>query len=64
MMWTEQTGRWNDTIVLPALNVTIRIVAINGNRVGIGIEAPPEVKVVRDELLHRQQVPATHNGKT
>jgi carbon storage regulator len=38
-------------IVLPGLGITVRILTIKGNAVRLGIEAPDDVKVVREELL-------------
>ena len=38
-------------IVLPALGVTFTVVRIEGDRVRIGIEAPRDVKILRDEHL-------------
>lgn len=32
-------------------NITVEIVRVAGNRVTLGIEAPPEVRVLREELL-------------
>ena len=48
--------RPNEAIVLPGLNVTIRVASVQGNAVRIGIEAPPDVGIFRAELLSR--VPA------
>lgn len=31
-------------------SVTVKILAMNGNRVSIGIEAPDDVRIVRGEL--------------
>ena len=31
-------------------SITIKIVGISGNQVSLGIEAPREIKVLRDEL--------------
>ncbi len=45
--------RPNEAIVLPGLNVTIRVTAVKGNAVRIGIEAPPDVNILRAELLGR-----------
>jgi carbon storage regulator len=41
----------NEGIVLPGLGVTVRVLSIKGNAVRIGIEAPHDVQVVREELL-------------
>ena len=43
--------RVNQQIVLPGLGITVTVVAIKGGAVRIGIEAPPDVSVVREELL-------------
>jgi carbon storage regulator len=45
--------RLNEKVVLPDLDVTITVVAIKGGTVRIGIEAPPDVRIVREELLEQ-----------
>lgn len=40
-----------ETIVLPTLGITIDVLAITGNRVRIGIQAPREVPVLRQEIV-------------
>jgi carbon storage regulator CsrA len=42
--------RLDESIVLPGLGVTVRIVAVKRGVVRLGIEAPPHVKVLREEL--------------
>ena len=37
-------------------NIVVTVVRVSGDRVRIGIEAPPEVIVLRDELQPRQAV--------
>ncbi len=45
------TRRTNESIVLPGLGVAFRVLSVRGANVRIGVEAPPEVVVLRDELL-------------
>jgi carbon storage regulator len=40
-----------DGIVLPGLGITVRVLSTKGNTVRIGIEAPDDVQIVREELL-------------
>lgn len=52
--------RLHESIVLPGLNVTIQVVAVKGDRVRIGIEAPEDIQVMREELLQDQfEAPVT-----
>jgi carbon storage regulator CsrA len=43
--------RPEERIVFPTLGVTLQIVRVRNNVVRVGIEAPPEVRVLREELL-------------
>jgi carbon storage regulator CsrA len=49
--------RLNDKIVIPGLNLTIQVVAIKPGMVRIGIQAPPEIPIMRDELLDQARTP-------
>jgi carbon storage regulator len=49
-----------ERIVIPGCSVTITVVAVEGNRVRLGIAAPPDVAVVREELVAAKQGP--HKG--
>jgi carbon storage regulator len=49
--------RLNEAIVLPGLGVTIKVAAIKGGCVRIGIEAPRHVRVIREELMGQSLVP-------
>lgn len=40
-----------DRIHFPALGISVQILRISGNKVRVGVAAPPEVKVVRHELM-------------
>jgi carbon storage regulator len=44
------TRRVNEKIVIPSLNITIQVVDVQRGRVRIGIQAPADVAIVREEL--------------
>jgi carbon storage regulator CsrA len=50
--------------VLPGLNVTVQVVSIKPGVVRLGIEAPPEVRVLRAELLGRRPPDSRLTGPT
>src|SRR6516225_74465 len=43
----------NQRIVLPTVPTTIEVVSIKPGSVRLGIEAPPEVAILREEVLRR-----------
>jgi len=43
--------RLNERIVLPGIQTAIQVVGIQGGTVRLGIDAPAEVKVFREEVL-------------
>jgi len=47
------TRRLNEKILLPTLQVSIQVVAIKPGGVRLGIEAPPEVTILREEVQDR-----------
>jgi carbon storage regulator CsrA len=51
--------RPDEKILLPTLGVTVHLIKVQGGSVKIGIEAPPEVKIHRQELLNRPILDAT-----
>jgi carbon storage regulator len=44
-----------ERIVIPGCSITITITAIKGDRVRLGIAAPAEVAVLREELARRKK---------
>jgi carbon storage regulator len=52
----------NETIVIND-NIRVTVVAIRGNQVRIGIEAPPEVPVFREEVLRPEETQADAAGE-
>ncbi len=50
--------RLNEKVILPGLNVTVQVVAIENGRVRLGFEAPPDVIVLREELTALVPAPA------
>lgn len=51
------TRRENERIVLPTLKTSIQVVRIAGSTVRLGIEAPANVPVLREELLKENKAP-------
>lgn len=45
--------RVGESIVVPSLGITITVVQVDGNRTRLGIQAPPEVAVHREEVQRR-----------
>ena len=45
--------RPREKIVLPGLGITVQVVALKGNSVRLGISAPDDVRVLRQEVLER-----------
>ena len=50
----------HEQIVLPGLGITVQVVAISPGVVRLGIEAPPQIDIVRAELRGRLADPARH----
>jgi carbon storage regulator CsrA len=48
----------NERIVMPTVPATIEVVAIKPNGVRLGIEAPMDVTILREEVLRRGGVPS------
>ena len=42
-------------IIIPGCSVTVTVVAVEGNRVRLGIAAPADVTVLREELVARNK---------
>jgi len=45
--------RPNDKVVFPHLGITVEILRVTGNSVRVGIDAPPDVAVVRNEIMEQ-----------
>jgi carbon storage regulator len=46
------TRKSGEAIALPDLNVVVRVLSVVGKTIRIGIEAPRDVTVLREELLN------------
>ncbi len=49
------TRKLGQKIFIPSINAVIEVVEIKGNTVRLGISAPREVSIVREELLDRMR---------
>jgi carbon storage regulator len=54
--------RLNEKVVLPGLFVTVQVLSIKAGSVRIGIEAPPHVTILREEILNRLGAPSAVSG--
>lgn len=52
------TRKPGEQIVVPELGLTVTVVAVEGRRVRLGISAPDELAVYREELWNRLPAPA------
>ncbi len=55
--------RLHEKIVLPRLGITVQVVAIKGGAVQIGITAPPDVPIRREEILTKPRARAEQPGQ-
>src|SRR5690242_12106396 len=49
------TRRTGEKIMFPGINASVQVVAARAGAVRLGIDAPPEVTVLREELLAREE---------
>lgn len=47
-----------EQIIVPSCEMTVTVLGIHGNNVRLGISAPTEVDVYREEIWHRVAAPA------
>ncbi len=45
--------RTNEEILFPGINITVKVLAVNAGKVSLGVQAPPEVNIIRAELPNR-----------
>jgi len=50
--------RTNETIVFPNIGVRIRILRMHGNAVRVGIEAPADIEILRQEIVNGSDRPS------
>jgi carbon storage regulator CsrA len=47
--------RLNEKILIPEIQTTVQVVAVKAGTIRLGIEAPPKVRVVREEIYDRSR---------
>ncbi len=55
------TRRTGEQVVI-AGEIVVRVVAIEGNKVRLGIDAPRSVRVDREEIYHRRMLEENHEA--
>ncbi len=46
--------RTNEEILFPGMNISVKVLAVSsGGKVSLGVQAPPEVNIIRAELPNR-----------
>jgi carbon storage regulator len=53
-----------ERVVIPGCSLTIAVVAVKGNSVRLGIAAPAELAVLREELLPRKKAGVAIGAKS
>jgi carbon storage regulator CsrA len=46
--------RVNEKVLFPGISASVQVLGVRGNAVRLGVQAPPEVKVLREEVPDRQ----------
>jgi len=49
--------RVNEKVLFPGISASVQVLGVRGNAVRLGVQAPPEVKVLREEVPDRQAGP-------
>jgi carbon storage regulator CsrA len=45
--------RLNEEILFPGQNITVKVLSVTAGKVSLGVQAPPEVNILRAELPNR-----------
>ncbi len=56
--------RESERLVLPTLGITIEVVGVQGKKTRLGIDAPPDVPILRSELADLKGIDFTPDGTT
>jgi carbon storage regulator CsrA len=55
--------RVGEEIIVPGCNLTFRVLAVRGQRVRLGISAPPQVPILRGELAAAAEPDPPREGR-
>jgi carbon storage regulator CsrA len=54
--------RESEKVLFPTLGISVELLRVQGNKARLGIDAPPEIPVLRHELTERSSVELTPDG--
>src|SRR5262249_4007589 len=57
------TRRAHEKILIPAIRTSVQILTIRSNAVRVGIDAPPEIAILRDEIADADPAPEGSLGR-
>ena len=60
------TRKSNESVII-GNDIEVKIIAVNGNQVSIGFEAPEDVRIYRAEVyaaIKKENTQAAHDGKS
>lgn len=58
------TMREEDRVLIPSLNIVVKLTNIRGNKVRVGFDAPKDVAIFREAVLHKLETQTQNQTQT